>query len=176
MQHLPVKESSLRLSRLRHFSLLLLGLPLPAFAATAAAPNVFSSWAILRLIFALILVLLVFFALIWLFRRMQPGSMGSAGSPMRVLASLPLGARERLLLVEVGKQQLLLGATPAGISLLHALTEPLPLDSGSTAFSGWLRQAMERRKQGTWQNDRQSSVPEEPSSSTSGSSSEESSS
>ncbi|MEY2341097.1 flagellar biosynthetic protein FliO [Acidithiobacillus sp. IBUN Pt1247-S3] len=172
---LPVKESSLQLSRLRHLSLLLLFVPLPAFAAQTV-PAVFSPWAILRLIAALILVLLVFFALIWLFKRMQAGAVGVSGSPMRVLASLPLGTRERLLLVEVGKQQLLLGATPAGITLLHTLTEPLPMDFGSPAFSGWLRQAMERRKQGQWQNHQQVAQTEEPSSSAPVSSSEESSS
>ncbi|MDD3760149.1 MAG: flagellar biosynthetic protein FliO [Acidithiobacillus sp.] len=165
----------MQLSRLRHLLLLLLLTPLPAFAAQTG-PAVFSPWAILRLIAALLLVLLIFLALIWLFRRLQPGAAGVSGSPMRILASLPLGTRERLLLVEVGKQQLLLGATPAGITLLHTLPEALPVDSGSPAFSGWLRQAMERRKQEQWQNQQARSAGEKRSSSAAGSSSEGSSS
>jgi flagellar protein FliO/FliZ len=172
MAHFVVKDLSP--SRIRHAFLLLLLAPVSALAAEST-PAVFSTGAILRLIGSLVLVLLVFFALIWVFRRLQPGAVAGAGVAMRVVASLPLGARERLLLVEVGKRQLLLGATPAGITLLHTLSEPLPLDSGSVAFTGWLRQAMERRKNGSWQNFRQAAEPSRDSSSAPGSSAGDSS-
>ena len=170
-----VKDPSVSRTRQFYLLLLLLFAPVSTLADTAT-PAVFSAAAILRLIGALFFVLLVFFFLIWVFRRLQPGAVAGAGGTMRVIASLPLGARERLLLVEVGKQQLLLGATPAGITLLHTLSEPLPLDSSSLAFTGWLRQAMERRKNGSWQNFRQESEPARDSSCSPGSSAGDSSS
>lgn len=112
----------------------------------------FSWGAMLQLFAALVFVLIVFFGVIWVLKRFQPGLASAQTGSLRVLASLPLGVRERLLLVQVGEQQLLLGVTPSGISLLHTLETMLPetTSNSATAFAGWLRTAMERRKQGSW--------------------------
>ncbi|WP_172437617.1 flagellar biosynthetic protein FliO [Acidithiobacillus marinus] len=112
----------------------------------------FSWMAIMQLFAALLFVLAIFFVVIWMLKRFQPGSLGSTAGALRVIGSLPLGARERLLLVQVGEQQLLLGVTPTGIHLLHTLETPLPetTSQSATAFASWLRTAMERRKQGSW--------------------------
>ncbi|HAV71696.1 MAG TPA: flagellar protein, partial [Stenotrophomonas sp.] len=45
---------------------------------------------------------------------------------MRVVASLNVGAKERVVVVEVNGTQLLLGVTAGGINTLHQLPEPLP--------------------------------------------------
>ena len=79
-------------------------------------------------LFALALVLGLIFALAWLVRRM-PGLAGMrGGSGLRVVASLALGTRERLVVVEVGQTQLLLGTGAAGTRLLHTLETPLPVE------------------------------------------------
>ena len=79
-------------------------------------------------LFALALVLGLIFALAWLARRM-PGLAGMrGGSGLRVVASLALGTRERLVVVEVGQTQLLLGTGAAGTRLLHTLETPLPVE------------------------------------------------
>lgn len=121
-------------------------------AQGATTPEVFSWRSGLQLVLALSFVLAVFLVLIWLLKRFQPGLTGGSGSVIKVVASLPLGARERLLLVDLQGQQLLLGVSPAGISLLQVLEQPLTLPQRNlpTDFSGWLRQSMERRKTGTW--------------------------
>jgi flagellar protein FliO/FliZ len=46
-----------------------------------------------------------------------------------------MGARERLVLVQVGSTQLLLGVAPGRISLLHQLDEPVEA-TGSRANNG----------------------------------------
>lgn len=127
------------------------------FACAATSPAMetgspFSWMAIMQLFAALVFVLAIFFVVIWMLKRFQPGSLGSTAGGLRVISSLPLGARERLLLVQVGEQQLLLGVTPTGIHLLHTLETPLPetTSQSATAFACWLRTAMERRKQGSW--------------------------
>lgn len=79
-------------------------------------------------LFALALVLGLIFGLAWLARRM-PGLAGMRGNGLRVIASTPLGARERLVVVEVGEQQLLLGTGASGTRLLHVLEAPLPVES-----------------------------------------------
>ena len=72
------------------------------------------------------MVLGLIFGLAWLARRM-PGLAGMRGSAgLRVVAALPLGARERLLVVEVGDTQLLLASGAGGTRLLHTLETPLP--------------------------------------------------
>jgi flagellar protein FliO/FliZ len=77
---------------------------------------------------------------------------------MRVLATLYLAPREKLLLVQVGEQQLLLGSSAQGLSCLHVLAEPVqpqaqPMQgtgSGLPAgFPDWLRRAVERRGKDT---------------------------
>ncbi|MFA7655096.1 flagellar biosynthetic protein FliO [Acidithiobacillus thiooxidans] len=112
----------------------------------------FSWMSILQLFAALLFVLAVFFVVIWMLKHFQPGAMNNPVAGLKVVTSLPLGTRERLLLVQVGEQQLLLGVTPTGIHLLHTLETSLPdtTSNSATAFASWLRTAMERRKQGTW--------------------------
>ncbi|MHB1203680.1 MAG: flagellar biosynthetic protein FliO [Acidithiobacillus sp.] len=117
-----------------------------------SSPAVFSFSAILELFSALVAVLLVFLGLIWVLRRLQPGLGGGQRGALHIVASLPLGARERLLLIQMGEQQLLLGVTPAGITLLHTLEAALPEAQVSppAPFAGWLHKAMERRNPGRW--------------------------
>ena len=94
--------------------------------AHAAPPSVAGS--IGGTLFALALVLALIFGLAWLARRI-PGLAGTRGTGLRVVASTALGARERLVVVEVGGQQLLLGTGASGTRLLHALETPLPVEA-----------------------------------------------
>ena len=47
--------------------------------------------------------------------RRAPFSIGRANGPLKVLAALPLGAKERLLLVEARGTELLIAVSPAGV-------------------------------------------------------------
>lgn len=69
-----------------------------------------------------IVVLILIFA--WFARRFNGGSWLKTAH-MKIIATMPLGTRERLLLVEVGGQQLLLGVTAQSISTLHTLETPV---------------------------------------------------
>lgn len=97
---------------------------------------------------ALLLVLLAVVAVAWLLRRVNGAGVRS-GLAMRVLAAMPLGQRERLLLVEIGGAQLLLGVSAAGISRLHHFDPPLELGQAAAEaanpggeFALRLRQAL----------------------------------
>jgi len=78
-------------------------------------------------VFALVLVVGLILALSWLARRM-PGLGGSGGShpALRIVGALALGPRDRLVVVEVGETQLLLGVGAGGTRTLHTLEQPLP--------------------------------------------------
>ncbi len=91
------------------------------------------SWAsMLRVLAGLALVLVVFFLLLRVMKRLQPG-VGRSGSGLYVLRSLALSPRERLLLVQVGEQQLLLGAGAQGVRCLHVLPQALDLSPGAAS-------------------------------------------
>jgi flagellar protein FliO/FliZ len=106
-----------------------------ATLATAAAPlakaampvgqHAPSTPSMFGAVLALLLVLALIVGLGWLLKRL-PGSGFRPPEGMKLVASLSLGARERVVVVEVNGQQLLLGVSAGGISTLHVLPEPLP--------------------------------------------------
>jgi len=76
-------------------------------------------------VFALVFVVGLILALAWLAKRM-PGVAGSSNRALRVVASLSLGPREKVVVVDVGGKQLLLGVGAGGTRTLHTLESPLP--------------------------------------------------
>ena len=60
---------------------------------------------------SLVLVLAAVFAAAWVVRRLRGFGKFGAGA-IEIVADIALGAKERAVLVQVGKQQLLLGVTP----------------------------------------------------------------
>ncbi len=116
---------------------------------TNVAVEPFSAGSLISLVVSLVLVLLVFFMLAWVMKRLQYGARG-AGGAIRVISDMPLGPKERVVLVEVGGTQLLLGLTPGSVRALHTLETPIaeekPLSQPSTGFAERLRATMMRRQ------------------------------
>lgn len=86
--------------------------------------------SLFNVVLSLGIVLAVVFTVAWLLRRLQ-GFTSPRGHMMRVLAQMPITHRERILLVEVGREQLLVGVGPGGMRTLHVLEERLEPDTGS---------------------------------------------
>lgn len=79
--------------------------------------------SVLAIVIAMVVVLAMAWGVIWLLRKLQDRSMIEAGTsggerPMRFIRALPLGQRERLVLVEVGSDQLLLGVGGGVVTLI----------------------------------------------------------
>jgi flagellar biosynthetic protein FliO len=73
---------------------------------------------------ALMVVIGLVFAVGWLMRRVGGGAL--VGSQhMKVLATMPMGTRERVALIDVAGQQLLVGVTATSINTLHVFPEPV---------------------------------------------------
>ncbi len=79
---------------------------------------------LLEVVVNLALVIAAIVAFAWIVRRLQNGS-APAGNVMRVAGALPVGPKERVLLLDVGDRQLVVGVTPGGMRTLHVLDEPL---------------------------------------------------
>ncbi len=100
-------------------------------ATTAAAPAVSSGVAgqLTQLVFGLLLVLGLIFFLAWLLRRVQQAGPAGKGQVIEIVGSRALGPRDRLMLVQVGNEQILLGLSPGNITALHVLKEPVQVPS-----------------------------------------------
>ena len=95
-----------------------------AEASQSAPAAVVGPAEILTTGLSLVLVVAAIVAVAWLFGRLQGGRVRNAGM-IDVVAAQPLGAKERLLLVDVGGRHLLLGVTQSTIRTLHVLDQPV---------------------------------------------------
>ncbi|GIU33363.1 flagellar protein [Shewanella hafniensis] len=89
----------------------------------------------------LILVLLLIFALAYLLRRFN--LVPTTNGVLKTIAVTSLGQKERLVLVQVGEQQYLLGVSSQQVSLIDKLVEPIHIESDS--FASRLRQAKSKQ-------------------------------
>lgn len=128
--------------------LLLLFSTQPIFASVT--PGTASTGALATQVFlGLILVLALMFGLAWLAKRMRlaPGAIGSPGT-IKTLAVLSLGNREKLLLVQIGEEQLLLGVTNQQITRLHEMKKPIDPSTTNTqpAFAQFMQHWSKKNK------------------------------
>ncbi len=96
----------------------------PSAAVVAPSGGANAAGQLTQLVLGLLLVLGLIFLLAWLLRRVQNAAPGS-GQVIEILGSRNLGPRDRLLLIQVGKEQILIGHTPGSIEALHVLAEPV---------------------------------------------------
>jgi flagellar protein FliO/FliZ len=100
--------------------------PWPVAAAEAVAPG-----QALQVVLGLALVLALIVAAAWLTRRLQAFRPQGRGQ-IRIVEGLAIGAREKLLLVEVGDERVLLGLCPGRIATLHTFAAPPAREFGAT--------------------------------------------
>jgi len=102
---------------------------------------------------SLVLVLALIVGLAWALRRLQ-SLRGGGLHAMQVVAQLPLGPRERVVLIQVGERQALVGVAPGGVTSLQLLEgSVMPVDAGAaktgvasdpSAVTGRMRDLLER--------------------------------
>lgn len=129
---------------------LLLSLLLP-FAATAAEPLTQAAapltsagigGQVVQLVLGLLLVIGLIFVLAWCVRRVQQ-IVPRGGQVISIVATQALGPRDRLVLVQVGGEQVLLGLTPGNITSLHVLKEPVSMPTAQPASGEFAQRLME---------------------------------
>jgi flagellar protein FliO/FliZ len=103
--------------------------------------------SLVRMLLVLALIVGLILAFGWAARRTGLAGRGTAGA-MRVVDSLNLGPRQRIVMVEVGGTCLVVGVAAGQMNLLHSLpagdaARPQPEPPGS--FAGRLGQALRRR-------------------------------
>jgi len=96
----------------------------PASTATALGSS------LLALVFVITLIL----AMAWLLRRL-PGVGARSHNALKIVATLPVGVKERVMVIAAGDQQLLIGVTSEQITLLQRLEHPLPEPGPAPEFA-----------------------------------------
>jgi flagellar protein FliO/FliZ len=127
----------------------LAALSLAAFPAlgqtdTTTAP---SAGSLVQATLGLALVLVLILAIAWIAKRVAPGALRGAGVPLTIVASQAVGQRERVVVVEVADQWLVLGVAPGRVSALSTLPKgELATPSATSApFAAALSRALGRR-------------------------------
>jgi flagellar protein FliO/FliZ len=118
-----------------------------AKAATPTLPGtpVVGGGDVASLLISMLIVIAVILVLGWLYSRSRLIGGGSAEA-IRIVASRALGTKERLLVVEVADQQLLVGMTANGVQTLHVLDKPVEIDAPvaeNSGFASRLRNALQ---------------------------------
>lgn len=95
---------------------------------TAAPMSLTQDWAghTMDMAGALLLVIAAVFLVSLALRHLQARS-SSGESHLKIIQTLSLGTKDRLLLVEVGADQILMAISAAGPVHLHTLTEPVEI-------------------------------------------------
>ncbi len=86
------------------------------------------------IILSLLLVLMLIIAIAFVLKKFQP--QGGKMSGMKIITSLHLGTKERLVVVEVDGKQLLLGVTSQHINLIQTLENPMEVGQPLTMDIG----------------------------------------
>lgn len=132
------------------------GAKLPAAASTetarsqltlSASQDPMAMTSLWQLTLGMLLVLGLIVAIAWLLKRTGRFQM-AAGGGLRILGGLSMGSRERVVLIQAGDTQLLLGVAPGRVQTLHVLDQPLQTkqDTVNPGFADQLGRLLNKEK------------------------------
>ncbi|WP_416305770.1 flagellar biosynthetic protein FliO [Neptunicella sp. SCSIO 80796] len=123
---------------------LLGGLLLISQSCFAQSVSPTSASTYVSILLSLIVVLALIFGLGYVMRRFNVTQTGSA--QMKVVSSMALGNRERIMLIQVGDEQHLLGITTQNINHLSKMENPVSVEAQSEGFKDKLNQLMKHNR------------------------------
>jgi len=93
-----------------------------AWSADKPVPSTASQLS--QVVVGLCLILVLIGAISWLAKRFSQGGF-QQNTYLKIVSAMPLGTRERLLIVDAGGTHILLGVTATNIQTLHIFDEPV---------------------------------------------------
>lgn len=96
---------------------------MPAMAEPEVGKHVAGNMDAATMILSLLMVLALIILSAYVLKKFNLTTMQADG--IKIITSLHLGAKEKLVVVQVGEKQLLLGVTAGQINVLEALEQPL---------------------------------------------------
>jgi len=89
-----------------------------------------------KMFFGLIIVVSIIFGAGWVSKRLNLVQKFTSGYQIKNLATLSLTSREKITLIEVGGQQILIGIAPGQVSRLHSFDEPIEVEDPGNLSEG----------------------------------------
>lgn len=115
-----------------------------ATTAPTAQDNGMNAMTLMNVFGSLLIVLGLLFGLAWLYKKLAIKLPGS--SHIKIVSSVMLGPRERLLVIEVQGKQRVLGVTSNQINMLFELDQPLVDDSMSPDWRSQFQALLQKQK------------------------------
>ena len=81
-----------------------------------------------QMLFGLFAIVIFIFAVAWLIKRMGTLNPNHSNN-LKIIAGLSVGQREKIVVVQVMDEQLLIGITQSNIQLLSKLEQPIPVSN-----------------------------------------------
>jgi flagellar protein FliO/FliZ len=122
----------------------------PGTGLAAQAPS--AAGSLVQTVLSLGFVIALLVGLAWLLKRFGPKHI-TGGTKVKLVGALSVGARERILVVEVGEQWIVVGASPGRMNALATMprqesdeaelagAQPVP----GANFAEWFKQTIEKR-------------------------------
>jgi flagellar protein FliO/FliZ len=124
----------------------------PATTAAAETAAISPTTGLLQIFLGLIAVLALMGVAAWLFKKMGPVNTGNK-IPVKIVGGVSVGNRERIMVVEVADQWIVVGVTANQINTLSTMPkqEKLVEETQTAAienqFSTWLKRTMAKRSE-----------------------------
>jgi flagellar protein FliO/FliZ len=123
---------------------------LTANAAETVPPT--SSGSLLQVLVGLVVVLGLMAAAAWTLKRFGAAK-SAGGTTVRIVGGVSVGNRERVLVVEVADQWIVVGVAPGRVNALATMARGEAMPAGTADaetnpaknFSAWLKQTIEKR-------------------------------
>jgi len=101
-----------------------------------------SSASLLKIVISLTIVVAVVIGLGWMFKKLSLRMPGNR--QIKVICALPLGQRERILVIEIQGKQRVIGVTAHNINFLFELENPLPEEKLALDFHTQLQSFLKK--------------------------------
>jgi len=118
------------------------------------APDVMGFGNIIQIIMGLFVVLMMIMGAAWLMKRYS-GLGGVSNADLKIVAGISVGQREKIVVVQAGDTQVLVGIAPGNIQTLHVLENNISIGDGvkikvsdaegSNGFMAHLKQQVKKR-------------------------------
>ena len=117
------------------------------------APSAPATGSLLQTILALLLVLGLLLGLAWFMKRFGPRVMGASAN-IKLVGALNIGGRERIMVVEVGNQWIVVGTSPGRVNALATMPRQEAAEgqatlaqhtAGAGSFGDWLKNTIDKR-------------------------------
>jgi flagellar protein FliO/FliZ len=121
-----------------------------AQSSHAQSHSVSPTTGVIQILLALSFVIFLMLAIAWIIKRVGPGMIHQQ-LPMKIIGGMRIGNREKVMVIEVADQWLVLGITAQQINTLatlpkQELNETTQAEANTNnPFANWLKTTMEKR-------------------------------